>query len=58
MVRYASAIEQIDATLLSMKLATSTDELRIAQAVLLALTLHETAQAIGRSVGATCLLTS
>ena len=58
MVRYASAIEQIDATLLSMKLATSTDELRIAQAVLLALTLHETAQAIGRSVGAPCRMRS
>ena len=60
MARSASGIEQVEAALLSMKLATSADELRIAQAVLLplqlGLTLHETAQAIGRSVGAECVL--
>jgi hypothetical protein len=58
MARSASGIEQIEAALLSMKLATSADELLITQAVLLplqlGLKLHETAQAIGRSVGATC----
>ena len=58
MARSASGIEQVEAALLSMKLATSANDLRIAQAVLLplqlGLTLHETAQAIGRSVGATC----
>lgn len=58
MARPASGIEQIEAARLSLKQATSADELRIAQAVLLplqlGLTLKQTAQAIGRSVGATC----
>ncbi len=58
MARPASGIEQIEAAQISLKAATSADELRIAQAVLLplrlGLTLQQTAQAIGRSVGATC----
>jgi Winged helix-turn helix len=58
MARPASGEDQIEAARISLKQATSADQLRAAQSVLLplelGLTLAQTAQAIGRSVGATC----
>lgn len=58
MARPASGAEQLKQAQASLKRATSADQLRIAQAVLLplelGLTLAQTAKAIGRSVGATC----
>ena len=58
MARPASGASQIEAAKLSLKNATSANQLRAAQAVLLplelGLSLTQTAKAIGRSVGATC----
>lgn len=58
MARPASGADQLQQAQDSLKSATSADQLRIAQAVLLplelGLTLAQTAKAIGRSVGATC----
>ena len=58
MARPASGACQIQAAKLSLKNATSANQLRAAQAVLLplelGLSLAQTAKAIGRSVGATC----
>jgi transposase len=58
MARPASGAEQLQQAQSSLNRATSADQLRIAQAVLLplklGLTLEQTAKAIGRSVGATC----
>jgi transposase len=58
MARPASGIDQMEAAKTSLKNAKTADQLRAAQAVLLplelGLTLEQTAQAIGRSVGATC----
>ena len=58
MARPASGKDQIEAAKASLKKAKTADQLRAAQAVLLplelGLTLEQTAQAIGRSVGATC----
>ena len=58
MARPASGKDQIEAAKTSLKKAKTADQLRAAQAVLLplelGLTLEQTAQAIGRSVGATC----
>jgi transposase len=58
MARPASGTDQIEAAKTSLKHAKTADQLRAAQAVLLplelGLTLEQTAQAIGRSVGATC----
>ncbi len=58
MSRRASGAAQIDAAMLGLKQAKTADQLRAAQSVLLplvlGLTLQQTAQAIGRSVGATC----
>jgi transposase len=58
MARPASGADQITHAQASLKSATSADQLRIAQSVLLplelGLTLAQTAKAIGRSVGATC----
>jgi transposase len=58
MSRPASGTDQIEAAKTSLKNAKTADQLRAAQAVLLplelGLTLEQTAQAIGRSVGATC----
>jgi transposase len=58
MSRPASGIDQMEAAKASLKNAKTADQLRAAQAVLLplelGLTLEQTAQAIGRSVGATC----
>jgi transposase len=58
MARPASGIDQIETARSSLKNAKTADRLRAAQAVLLplelGLTLEQTAQAIGRSVGATC----
>ena len=58
MARPASGASQIEAAKLSLKNATSANQLRTAQAVLLplelGLSMTQTAKAIGRSVGATC----
>ena len=58
MARPASGACQIEAAKVSLKNATSANQLRAAQAVLLplelGLSLAQTAKAIGRSVGATC----
>ena len=58
MARPASGADQIDAARASLKSAVTADQLRAAQSVLLplelGLSLVQTAQAIGRSVGATC----
>jgi hypothetical protein len=58
MARLASGTDQIDAARASLKSAVTADQLRAAQSVLLplelGLSLAQTAQAIGRSVGATC----
>lgn len=58
MARLASGADQIDAARASLKSAVTADQLRAAQSVLLplelGLSLVQTAQAIGRSVGATC----
>ncbi len=58
MARPASGKDHIEAAKANLKTATTADQLRAAQAVLLplelGLTLEQTAQAIGRSVGATC----
>ena len=58
MARPASGADQMQAAKASLKSATTADQLRAAQAVLLplelGLTLAQTACAIGRSVGATC----
>jgi transposase len=58
MTRPASGIDQIEAAKAGLKNAKTANQLRAAQAVLLplelGLTLEQTAQAIGRSVGATC----
>lgn len=60
MARKASGAEQLDRALLALRTAHSADELRAAQAVVLplalGLSLKQTAQAIGRSVGTTCSL--
>lgn len=58
MARPASGKDQIEAAKTSLKNASTADQLRAAQSVLLplelGLTLAQTAKAIGRSVGATC----
>ena len=58
MARPASGADQIEAARASLKNAVTADQLRAAQSVLLplqlGLSLVQTAQAIGRSVGATC----
>lgn len=58
MARPASEKDQIEAAKTSLKNASTADQLRAAQSVLLplelGLTLAQTAKAIGRSVGATC----
>jgi hypothetical protein len=58
MARPASGADQIEAAKASLKSATTADQIRAAQSVLLplelGLTLAQTARAIGRSVGATC----
>ena len=58
MARPASGTDQIEAARASLKNAITADQLRAAQSVLLplelGLSLVQTAQAIGRSVGATC----
>jgi transposase len=60
MARPPSGIEHIDAAKALLKAATSADDLRLAQAVLLplepGLSLEQTAACIGRSVGATCAM--
>ena len=58
MMQPASGEDLIEAARISLKQATRADQLRAAQSVLLplelGLTLVQMAQAIGRSVGATC----
>jgi hypothetical protein len=60
MARKASGADQLDRAMLALRLAKTADELRAAQAVVLplalGLSLKQTAQAIGRSVGTTCSL--
>ena len=60
MARTASGLEHLDAARKALEGARSADELRMAQAVLLplalGLSLEQTAQAIGRSVSATCAM--
>jgi transposase len=60
MARPASGWEHIEAARKLLKTARTADELRLAQAVLLpldlGLSLEQTAQAIGRSSGATCTM--
>ena len=60
MARTASGLEHLDAARKALEVARSADELRMAQAVLLplalGLSLEQTAQAIGRSVSATCAM--
>jgi len=55
MARKASGADQLDQALLALRTAQTADELRAAQAVVLplalGLSLRQTAQAIGRSVG-------
>jgi hypothetical protein len=60
MARKASGVDQLARARLALRTAKSADELRAAQAVVLplalGLSLKQTAQAIGRSVSATCSL--
>ena len=60
MARKSSGTDQLDKAMLALRTAKTADELRAAQAVVLplalGLSLKQTAQAIGRSVGTTCSL--
>lgn len=60
MARKSSGTDQLDRAMLALRTAKTADELRAAQAVVLplaqGLSLKQTAQAIGRSVGTTCNL--
>ena len=60
MARAASGSEHIEAARKLLKTARTADELRLAQSVLLplelGLSIEQTAQAIGRSSGATCMM--
>jgi len=60
MARKASGADQLDRAMLALRTAKTADELRAAQALVLplalGLSLKQTAQAIGRSVGTTCSL--